>query len=147
MTPGFFQISLKLFLMRGDELLILRDRASKYGDLPGGRLGETEIYLPFPESLGREIREELGESVRYSLNPEPLFVFPHKMIAGHEALGIAFIGRYEGGEIELSEEHGQMKWENVRSFDPRSVFFAHLLDAVLRFQSEFDLIRRKAPAE
>jgi hypothetical protein len=57
MTPGFFQISLKLFLMRGDELLILRDRASKYGDLPGGRLGETEIYLPFPESLGREIRE------------------------------------------------------------------------------------------
>ncbi len=147
MTPGFFQISLKVFLMRGNEMLILRDRSSQRGDLPGGRLGEVEIELPFEETVAREMREELGPDLRYSLIREPIFVFPHKMFAGHPALGIAFLASYEGGPITLSEEHDWMDWVDARAYPPEPLFVAHLKDAVLRFQREFDLIRRKTSAE
>ncbi|MCE9598175.1 MAG: NUDIX hydrolase [Spirochaetia bacterium] len=147
MTPGFFQITLKLFLLRGEEMLILRDRDSKLGDLPGGRLSAEEIYLPFSKPLAREIEEELG-TLTYDLNPEPAFLFPHRIQNGnHPALGIAFIADYKTGRVQLSDEHDWMDWVNVRTFTPAPFFKEHLLDAVVRFQSGFDLIRSKTPTK
>lgn len=144
MTPGFFQITLKLFLLRGNEMLILRDRDSQLGDLPGGRISAEEIYQPFASSLAREIHEELG-NVEYSLEPEPIFLFPHRIQNGnHPALGIAFLGSFKGGKILLSDEHDWMDWVNVQTYTPAPLFKEHLLDAVVQFQSRFDVIRSKA---
>lgn len=42
---GFFQITQKLFLRDGNQLLVLRDRKSGHGDLPGGRMNEDEFFF------------------------------------------------------------------------------------------------------
>ncbi len=134
MTPGFFQITLKVLLHRGKEFLVLRDRQSGEGDLPGGRLSAGEIYKPWRESIAREIEEELGPAVRYRLEENPLFVQPHWIKnGGHEALAIFFRADFVDGEIRLSDEHDRMAWADPSSFDPASWFSDHLLEGVQRY--------------
>ncbi|MBL8020206.1 MAG: NUDIX hydrolase [Leptospirales bacterium] len=147
MMPGFFQITLKLFLLRGQEMLILRDRDSQLGDLPGGRISADEIYQPFARSLAREIQEELGD-IAYNLEPDPIFLFPHRIQNGnHPALGIAFMASFKSGNIVLSDEHDWMAWVDVQTYIPAPLFKEHLLDAVVQFQSRFDVIGRKATTQ
>lgn len=139
MTPGFFQITLKVFLLRkassGQEFLVLKDKDSQMGDLPGGRLAEPEIYESFSDAIAREMREELG-AVEYRLREEPAFYFGHRIRnGGHPALGIAFTAEYLGGDIVLSDEHDWMSWVNLKDYDPRGLFQEHMLSAVLRFQN------------
>ncbi len=134
MNPAQFQITLKLFLIRNKSLLVLRDRKSGLGDLPGGRLGEGEIFQPFTVSLAREVSEELGEDIEYRVSDEPAFLFPMKMWAdGSEALGIAFIGFFDEGNIELSDEHDQMFWVDLDTWNPGGLFKDYMLDACHRF--------------
>lgn len=144
MTPGFFQITLKVFLIRRadePEFLVLKDSESQLGDLPGGRLAEQEIEEPFRDSIAREMREELGR-IEYELTEDPLFYFPHRIRnGGYPALGIAFLARYKSGNIELSEEHDSAEWVGVKSYRPEILFTEHLLSAVRRFQNSFDLAR------
>jgi len=136
MTPSFFQITLKLFLMRENSLLVLKESQLGHGDLPGGRLHKGEIYNPLHRALEREIAEELGTRVEYSFEDSPLFLFPHTIRnGGHEALGIAFAGEYHGGAIDLSNEHEKFEWVDIESYRPEDHFSDHLLDAVKRFLS------------
>lgn len=134
MTPGFFQITLKVLLHRGKEFLVLRDRQSGEGDLPGGRLSPGEIYHPWQESIARELREELGEDLRYKLDDGPLFVEPHWIKnGGHEALAVFFRADYEGGQIVLSDEHDRMAWADPETFQPAEWFSDHLLRSVEKY--------------
>lgn len=134
MNPAFFQITLKLFLIKEGQFLVLRDRKSGFGDLPGGRLGEKEIYEPLTTALAREVGEELGDEIQYMVSDEPAFIFPMKMWSGgYEALGIAFVGFYDSGEIDLSDEHDHMEWVDLISYDPADLFSEHMLDAVRKF--------------
>lgn len=140
MSTAFFQITLKLFLLRERnerlEFLVLRDRKSQWGDLPGGRLEKGEILKPLNVALNREIREELGESVSIRVDKEPFFIFGTVMAdGGHEALGIAYTGTLESGEVELSDEHDLMEWVDVKTYDPSPLFHGHMRDAVIRFQT------------
>lgn len=135
MIPGFFQITLKVFLVSGDKFLILKDAEKQVGDLPGGRFGPGEIYLPWKDSISREMAEELGKNVRYDLSRDPIFLFPHRIVnGGHEALGIAYQARYLGGEIQISDEHDFMQWVDIDSYNPSPMFSDHMLEAVRRFQ-------------
>jgi 8-oxo-dGTP diphosphatase len=143
MTPGFFQITLKVFLLRngptGREFLVLKDKDSQMGDLPGGRLSESEIDEPFSRAIAREMREELGH-LSYRLEEKPLFYFAHRIRnGGYPALGIAFAAEYETGEVTLSEEHDWMSWENVQTYKPEPLFQEHMLSAVLQFQNGLHL--------
>ena len=138
MEPGFFQITLKVFLRRDDDFLILRDRAQGDGDLPGGRISHAEFHKPWPECIRRELREELGPNTRYELNEEPIFLFPHYIrSAGADGLGVAHEARYLDGEIILSEEHDFFEWVSIGSYDPEPFFRDQMRDAVRRYQREY----------
>lgn len=135
MKPAFFQITLKLFLLdQKKRLLVLRDTKSQLGDFPGGRLGLSEIYLPWQEVMEREVREELGQDIQYEMLPEPAFCFPHYINSDQcEGLGIAFRGRYISGEIRLSEEHDYAEWIDPKTYSFQSLYKEHMLQAVNTF--------------
>ncbi len=138
MEPGFFQITLKVFLHRGNEFLVLRDRAAQVGDLPGGRISHAEFFQPWGDCVRRELAEELGSDFRYDLNEEPAFIFPHYIISAKtDGLGIAFLAEYLGGEIRLSDEHDDMNWVSAADYNPDDYFAEHMAAAVRRYQREF----------
>ncbi len=135
---GFFQITQKLFLRKGDELLILRDRKSGLGDLPGGRMNEDEFYQDWNLSMEREIEEELGSNVQIRVSPKPLFIHKHRVNEGNfPCIIIAYHAEFLGGEIQLSEEHDYIAWENVHSYNPSPLFSEYMLDAVNLYLKEY----------
>jgi 8-oxo-dGTP pyrophosphatase MutT (NUDIX family) len=112
----------------------LRDRASGLGDLPGGRLGKGEIYNSWEVSLRREVQEELGSEIQYTINKEPIFCFPHYMVSDQcEGLGIAFQGNFLEGNIILSDEHDYLEWVNTENYHFDFLFKEHMLDAIYKF--------------
>ncbi|HNH08033.1 MAG TPA: NUDIX hydrolase, partial [Leptospiraceae bacterium] len=72
-----FQITQKLFLRKGQKLLVLRDRKSGLGDLPGGRMTEKEFFSDWKESLKRELVEELGSSFSIKIHDDIILVHRH----------------------------------------------------------------------
>lgn len=109
----------------------MEDSSSHEGDLPGGRLNDDELHAPFTESLSREIREELGP-VQFRLPGDPIFIFPHFVKKdGVDALGVAYIGEYLGGDIQLSDEHTRFFWASLDEPTP-SIFTDHMKSAVDR---------------
>lgn len=142
LEPGWFQITLKVFLVRegedGDEMLILRDAARQSGDLPGGRLAVSELHDPWESALRREIAEELGDDLRYELAPDPLFHFSHVVENGnHPAVGFTYHAEYRGGDPRLSDEHDWMEWVSIENYSPEPFFRAHMAEAVKLFQTEY----------
>ncbi|PJZ70992.1 NUDIX hydrolase [Leptospira perolatii] len=135
---GFFQITQKVFLRKGSEFLILRDRKSGYGDLPGGRMNEDEFFGDWIESLNRELLEELGNRCKINVHPQSLFVHKHRVSEGdHPCIIIAYHAEFIEGEIELSEEHDFISWVDVQTYDPHGLFFDYMLDAVRLYQTEY----------
>lgn len=135
MVPGRFEITLKVFLVDGDQFMVLHDRASGEGDLPGGRLGPAEISANWIESIDRELSEELGPGARWRVSPEPIFMWPHRFPStGQYGLGIAFLGVWEGGVVTLSDEHDGWAWLPLDSTEVTGWFHGTMLGAVRRFQ-------------
>ncbi|XDD50341.1 NUDIX domain-containing protein [Leptospira sp. WS92.C1] len=135
---GFFQITQKLFLRKGEELLILRDRKSGLGDLPGGRMNENEFFEDWSLSMEREIEEELGPNVQIKVLPKPLFVHKHRVNEGNfPCIIIAYHADFIDGEIVLSDEHDYIAWENINSYDPSALFSEYMLDAVNLYLKEY----------
>lgn len=136
MEPGRFEVTLKALLLDGDRLLVLRDRASGEGDLPGGRIGQDELdpALPWSVALSRELREELGPDASWAVEPEPSFVWRHRFPStGNLGLGVAFVGRWRGGPVILSDEHDAFRWVRLTDWDPEGWFVGTLAAAVARF--------------
>ncbi|TGK28096.1 NUDIX hydrolase [Leptospira gomenensis] len=135
---GLFQITQKLFLRKEEEFLVLRDRKSGLGDLPGGRMNEDEFFEDWSLSMEREIEEELGTNVRIRVRQKPLFVHKHRVNEGNfPCIIIAYHADFLGGEIVLSEEHDYIAWENVKTYDPNSLFSEYMLDAVNLYLKEY----------
>ena len=132
--PGFFQITLKLFLRDGNRLLVLRDKESGQGDLPGGRITQDEFFADWQLALQRELREELGGNAQYSLEPSFFMLRKHLIDAGeHACLWIGYRGNWQGGEIRLSHEHDFMDWVDITSYNPESLFRGTSLAAIQEY--------------
>jgi len=133
-----FQVSLKLFLQneQGETLLLAAQEESSmagFYDLPGGRIDKSEVQLPFTEILRREVAEELGDAVRYTLNSErPAAAARHNFWSRRAnaemwALQLYFSAKYLEGEVKISDEHAGFKWITLTKDNAKQYFVRGLL--------------------
>ncbi len=118
-----YHVALKALLRRGDEVLILFTPSGDKIDLPGGRINKNEDQIPLSEILDREIKEELGNDLKYSLN-KPLLQF--RIIikdSDRKTFLTVYDAEYISGEIKLSEEHSRYEWINPKTVELREEMF------------------------
>jgi len=118
----YFQVSLKLILKNQDnDTLLLKGTASDGPfkdtyDLPGGRIDNHEVDKGLMDILKREIAEEIGQP-EIKINSKPVaackFLYDHRVDHRDMPLRIIYLffeGTLQHGEIELSDEHSELKW-------------------------------------
>lgn len=112
---ALYHVALKILLKRDNAFLFLRPEGSEWQlDLPGGRIDDVEHEVPLEEVLAREVREELGDNLKYTLG-KALFQFRrhfpnknwHVFITVYEA-------DFLSGDIALSDEHSSYEWVNLK---------------------------------
>lgn len=136
MKHGSFQITQKAFVRKGDLLLVMKDKKSGEGDLPGGRMNEDEFFGDWIESLQRELDEELGNSFKLRIDPEVRLVHKHRVNLGnHPCIILGYDCEYLSGEIQISEEHDYFQWVDVRNYDPSVLFSEFMLEAMQKYLS------------
>jgi 8-oxo-dGTP pyrophosphatase MutT (NUDIX family) len=140
MEPGWFQVTLKLFLWHEGRYLALRDSQTGFGDLPGGRIGLEEAGN-LPAALQREVREELGEAIKIEFHPEPITLFSHYVLKDSApAFAFVFEGIWKSGEWQLSGEHTELFWLKPDD-DPSSIFVGTMLEGVQKYLATDPLSR------
>ena len=131
---GFFQITQKAFIRKGDLLLVMRDKKSGEGDLPGGRMNENEFFEDWQESLRRELEEELGESFKIKINENVSLVHKHRVnIGNHPCIILGYDCEYVAGDIRISDEHDYFEWVNVHTYNPDTLFSEYMLEAIEKY--------------
>lgn len=109
-----FWVSVKGYIGRGNELLIVKVAGSEKWDLPGGRIHTEETETPFETTLMREIAEELGIKTRISVDEQFAvykIYYPHLK---RGVLTVAYRCKFLGGEIKLSHEHSELAWVDTK---------------------------------
>lgn len=121
-----YQVAIKLLLRRGNRYLFLKTADSHRWDLPGGRIDQGEEQVPLEKILAREVREELGPTLRYRLG-RPLFQFRRPVpTSGTHNLITVYAARYVSGKVQISFEHSEFQWLDPKKFHFRpSDFFSH----------------------
>lgn len=128
---GYFQITQKAFIRKGDYLLVMKDKKSGEGDLPGGRMNQDEFYEDWTLSLRRELAEELGNSFQFELRPEIILVHKHRVNLGnHPCIILGYHADFIGGEIIISDEHDYHEWVDIKTYKPETLFSEYMLEAV-----------------
>ncbi|MCE9499724.1 MAG: NUDIX hydrolase [Leptospira sp.] len=136
---GSFQITQKAFLRNNDKLLVMRDRKSGLGDLPGGRMNEDEFFEDWLLSLRRELTEELGNKIEFVIRPEPILIHRHRVTeGGFPCIIIGYNVIYLGGEIIMSDEHDFMEWVSLRDYKAESLFSEFMLEAINIYKNKFE---------
>jgi len=114
---AIFHISFKIILRKEDKVLFLRmanERFLNVLDLPGGRAEEGGEEAPFLEILEREVKEEIGEDVKYKLGK---LAFQHyRRIKKPYTLINIYEGEYLSGDVKLSSEHLSYEWINPQTY-------------------------------
>ncbi len=108
---ALYQVATKALIFDDDKVLVL-ETPDGYIDFPGGRVDETERDIPWTEALKREMDEEIGGAVQIDIG-QTLFVSKrlyHKDGQAHHIAAIFFRCQYRGGDITLSDEHGNYSW-------------------------------------
>lgn len=124
-----FFVGQKVFVEKGDDVLILFNQRDGKIDLPGGKIQVNEAI---DKALVRELEEELGSDVKIEVG-EPFIRWTTEMYygknIGKKILLIGFKGKYISGEIDLSDEHSGYKWvdkDNYKELDDGSDKFEAL---------------------
>jgi len=126
--PEKFMISLKILLKNSQgEYLILKSPSNspfwqgKY-DLPGGRINEDEINVDFPKLIDREIKEETGKTVKYKLRKDPVALVKYRLDDGRCVLYILFEAKYISGQVVISNEHTDYRWQKITLTNSKKYF-------------------------
>ncbi len=135
---GFFQITQKAFIRKGNLLLVMRDKKSGEGDLPGGRMNQNEFFEDWIESLKRELEEELGSSMKLNISNDVVLVHKHRVNLGnHPCIILGYDCEYLSGEIKISDEHDFFEWVDIKTFKPETFYSEYMLEAVCKYLSRF----------
>lgn len=120
-----YHVGLKVLLKKGNKVLFLTDAPMQKLDLPGGRIDNVEHEVPLSKIIAREVREELGKTVKYKLG---LLLFQYRRHVVSRNLHI-FITVYDAtflsGTIKLSPEHSDYRWVDPKKFKITSKDFFH----------------------
>jgi len=113
-----FDVGIKGFLFSGDRLLVVQDVNSHKWEIPGGRIEVGEEQLPPEEILRREITEELGPGIQYTIGLPVATWIVHMVGArvGQHAYLIGYRCEFLSGEVKLSEEHHAYQWVDRNSW-------------------------------
>jgi molecular chaperone GrpE len=123
-------------------------------DLPGGRIENDETVA---EGLQRDVVEEIGEAVQYSL--EDIVHSEHMEYIDGPVYATFTLGLYQGGDITLSEEHSEYQWmtsdevanhKDIKLWLKNTIANATLriqersyLDDLKRLQADFDNYKKR----
>lgn len=146
---ALFQVSLKVLLRdaRG-RTLILRSKPGgmlrKSWDFPGGRMDMHEQRRSISEIIKREIKEEIGNSVRYTFHPMPVTygrLMDFSKRYGHHPpiLYLFFEAVYHGGKIIISPEHRGYQWIAITKKNCTRYFTGVMREAMRQY------LKRKNP--
>lgn len=134
---GFFQITQKAFIRKGNLLLIMKDKKSGEGDLPGGRMNQKEFFENWIDSLKRELQEELGDDIQLKIFPEVVLVHKHMVNLGkHPCIILGYDCEYISGDIKISDEHDYFKWVDISTFQAEGFFSEYMLEAMQKYLSK-----------
>ncbi len=128
-------IAVKVFLERGNELLILKDKFGEW-DLPGGRIKKSEFEVSLPDVVARKMKEEVGESVTYNLAPLPEILMRHERVEASPGnptvhiFGLGYRASLTGGEVELQDSHTEFLWVDTATLQPQDYFTGGWLKGV-----------------
>lgn len=138
-----FHVGLKIILKnKKGEILGLKmpDSSSMKGyyDLLGGRIGEEELKKPFEEIIRREIVEEIGPDVKYTLNEIPVAIARHSYFSrllqkDQYIFWVFFEAVYKGGGIKISSEHKEYSLLKVNKKNLKKYFVRGLLEGMTHY--------------
>jgi 8-oxo-dGTP diphosphatase len=135
---GFFQITQKAFIRKGDLLLVMRDKKSGEGDLPGGRMNQNEFFENWIDSLKRELEEELGTSMKLKISEDVVLIHKHRVNLGnYPCVILGYDCEYISGEINISDEHDFFEWVDIKTFKAETFYSEYMLEAVSKYLSRF----------
>ncbi|MFA7286339.1 MAG: NUDIX hydrolase [Patescibacteria group bacterium] len=140
-THATYNVGLKILLRRGNSYLFVYTPEG-YLDIPGGRIDATEHTTPLLTVLKRELKEELGTKVRYTIG-QPIFHFRrHFSNPEKHIFLVVYEATYRKGDIVLSSEHARYQWLNPKKdVLPSSALFHKEGAAALK--NYFKLLPRK----
>lgn len=140
---AMYQVSLKIILKdRLGRILILKavpwGSMPGYYDLPGGRINKTELHVSLSRLIRREIREELGSKIKYTLHEVPVGFgrheyFSKKLKKKMPVIWILFRATYLGGPIKISHEHLGFEWKKISKRNINAYFTKGALQVVKNF--------------
>ena len=106
-----FHVGIKAFIFNGDRLLKVKGNyPDLHWELPGRRVDVGEELLPADDILHREISEELGPELKYSIG-RPVATWSRLLPKSTKYVYlIGFICKFINGEIKLSGEHSEYRW-------------------------------------
>ena len=140
-AKDLYYVAVKVFLKRGNDLLVFRDGFGKW-DLPGGRLRYDEFKKPLESVIKRKLKEELGSAVKYKLG-DPFVFMRHErkeaMPHGPQKARIFAIGyraNFVSGTINLASHHTKYEWVPITTFKPKKYFEGGWLDGVTAFLAQ-----------
>ena len=111
-----YWVAFKILLRKGNKILFLRCSGGGTWDLPGGRADSDEGKVPLKKILEREIKEELGNKIKYRIgNP----AFQYRRYSAKKKiynLLTVYEGKYVSGSVKLSSEHNAYEWINPKLY-------------------------------
>src|SRR4030042_952695 len=111
-----YWIAFKILLEKGGKFLFLTTSVMRLLDLPGGRADDNEGKTPLKKILEREVREELGDNIKYKLG-EPIFQYRrYDQTKKMYNLITVYKAKYISGPIKLSFEHSKYQWLSPKRY-------------------------------